>query len=146
MYPIQFELQSVFNVVAEDLAANYDPLLFSPTPVPTGYFRGMVRSPSGKPVVGISVTAIRTDEILLGVNIQIPVTKWTGYDGTFEFKVSPGTYIIGINIDDPDITRYPYPPTYFPGTTERASAIALTLKDGQTTNVDLAISRLIGQQ
>jgi hypothetical protein len=40
-YAFQFELQSVSNAVGEDLAGNYNPAQFSPTPVPIGYVHGL---------------------------------------------------------------------------------------------------------
>ena len=69
-YPLQFELQSVADVVGTDLSGNYDSTLFSATPVrfSTGYFKGVVRSPSGDPVQGIEVTATRVDEVPLYLN------------------------------------------------------------------------------
>ena len=50
--------------------------------------------------------------------------------------------IVGINTDVPVIAKYPYPPTYFPGTTERTSARVLTVHDGQTISTDLSIPAL----
>ena len=44
------------------------------------------------------------------------------------------------------IAKYPYPPTYFPGTTDRASATVLNVQDEQTINTDLAIPVLAIQR
>jgi len=138
-YAFQFELQSVSDAVGKDLAGNYDSALFSATPVrfPTGYFSGIVRSPSGEPVKGIEVAATRTDDVPLYMR---QVTKRTDENGGFQLDVPPGTYIVGINTNVPVIAKYPYPPTYFPGTTERTSATVLTVQDWQTMKTDLSIS------
>lgn len=137
-YALQFELQSVSDAVGKDLTGNYDSALFSPTPVrfPTGYFSGTVRSPSGEPVKGIEVAATRTDEVPLYMR---QVTKRTDENGGFQLDVPPGTYVVGINTHVPVVAKFPYPPTYFPGTTERASATVLAVQDMQTTKTDLAI-------
>jgi hypothetical protein len=52
--------------------------------------------------------------------------------------VPPGTYIVGVNTDVPVVAKFPYPPTYFPGATERTSATVLTVQDMQTIKTDLA--------
>lgn len=144
-FPFQFELQSVSDVVGKDLASSYDSALFSPTPVrfPTGYFSGIVRSPSGEPVKGIEVSATRTDEVPLYMR---QITKRTDENGGFQLDVPPGAYIVGINTDVPVIAKYPYPPTYFPGTTERTSARVLTVQDMQTIKTDLTIPALAVQR
>jgi hypothetical protein len=67
------------------------------------------------------------------------VTKRTDENGEFQLDVPPGTYIVGINTDVPVVSKFPYPPTYFPGTTERTSATVLTAQDLQTIKTDLAI-------
>ena len=46
---------------------------------------------------------------------------------------------MGVNTDVPVVAKFPYPPTYFPGTTERTSATVLTVQDMQTIKVDSAI-------
>jgi hypothetical protein len=137
-YAFQFELQSVSDAVGKDIAGRLDSSLFSATPVrfPTGYFRGIVRSPSGEPVKGIEVAATRTDEVPLYMH---RVAMHTDENGWFQLDVPPGTYIVGINTDVPVIASQPYPPTYFPGTTERTSATALTVQDWQTITTDLTI-------
>jgi hypothetical protein len=50
------------------------------------------------------------------------VRKWTNDQGKFELDVPPGTYVLGINTDGPVVVKYPFPPTYFPGATERTFA------------------------
>jgi len=140
-YGLQFELQLVSDVVGTDLAANYDSTLFSPTPVrfPTGYFRGVVRSPSGDPVKGIDVTATRTDDVPFYLR---QVSKQTDEEGKFQLDVPPGNYVLGVNTNEPVIAKFPFPPTYFPNVTERTSATVLTVDDEQTVTTDLNIPRL----
>jgi hypothetical protein len=105
-YALQFELQSVSDAVGKDLTGNYDSVLFSPTLVrfPTGYFSGIVRSPSGEPVKGIEVAATRTDEVPLYMR---QVTKRTDENGGFRLDVPPGTYIVGVNTDLPVVAKFP---------------------------------------
>ncbi|MGA9069011.1 MAG: carboxypeptidase-like regulatory domain-containing protein [Terracidiphilus sp.] len=140
-YGLQFELQSVSDVVGKDLAGNYDSTLFSPTPIrfPTGYFSGVVRSPSGDPVKGIDVTATRTDDVPFYLR---QVSKWTDDEGKFQLDVPPGSYLLGVNIDEPVVAKFPYSPTYFPNATERTSAKVLTVVDEQTITTDLNIPRM----
>ena len=137
-YALQFELQSVSHAVGKDLIGNCDSALFSPTPIrfPAGYFSGIVRSPSGELVKGIEVAATRTDEVPLYMR---QVTKRTDESGGFQLDVPPGTYIVGINTHVPVVAKFPYPPTYFPGTTERTSATVLAVQDMQTIKTNLAI-------
>lgn len=140
-YGLQFEVQSVSDVVGMDLAGNYDSTLYSPAPVrfPTGYFIGVVRSPNGDPVKGIEVTATRTDDVPLYLR---QVSKWTDDEGRFQLDVPPGSYVLGINTDEPVIAKFPYPPTYFPNAMERTSATVLKVKDEQTVTTDLNIPRV----
>lgn len=140
-YQLQFELQSVADVVGTDLSGNYDSTFLSATPVrfPTGYFKGVVRSPSGDPVQGIEVTATRTDEVPLYLH---QISKWTDGEGRFQLDVPPGNYVLGVNTEVPVVAKYPYPPTYFPSATERTSATVITVEDGRTIDTDLTIPRL----
>jgi hypothetical protein len=88
-YAFQFDLQSVSDAVGKDLAGNYDSELFSATPVrfPTGYFSGIVRSPSGEPVKGIEVVATRTDEVPVYMR---QVTKRTDENGGGSTRCASG--------------------------------------------------------
>jgi len=137
-YDFQFELESVTDVVGKDMAGNYDSALFSATPVrfPTGHFKGTVRSPSGGRVQSIKVTATRTDDVPLYMK---QVSKRTDDKGKFELDVPPGRYVLGVNTDVPVVAEFPFPPTYFPGTTDHSSATVLNVVDGQTIETDVNI-------
>ena len=49
-------------------------------------------------------------------------------NGEFSFSgVPPGTYLVGVNITRPPSSNAAYPPTYFPGVTERDQATPIVL-------------------
>ena len=70
--------------------------------------------------------------------------KLTNASGEFEFGVlPPGDYILGVNLKRPQ-SGPPYPPTYYPGTTNRADAQMIHVGEGSVQeNVDLVLPRAL---
>lgn len=139
-YYLLFKLQSVSDADGKDLSGKYDSAIFSSTPVqfPTGYFKGVVRSPNGDPIKYIPVMAIRPEGVPLYMKEFMSVTD---DEGKFQFGVPPGSYILGVNTSFPFITKFPFPPTYFPAATEPTAATVLKIEDGQTIEANVNILR-----
>jgi hypothetical protein len=137
-YPVRFVLQQVTDVAAKDLAGSYDLTRFSAAPVrlPTAYFVGKVFSPEGKPVEGIEVTALSSEEVPPYLE---DFTEWTDEKGRFKIEVPPGRYVVGINLTFPPSPKYPYETTYSPDTADRAKARQVLVKDRQRTNMSIRV-------
>ena len=83
-----------------------------------GRIRGRVLLDSGEPFRGI------VDLVRHGHTRHVPNSVAIANDrGEFAFAaVPPGHYLLGINASRQPSKHAPYPPTYFPGTTDRALA------------------------
>jgi hypothetical protein len=66
--------------------------------------------------------------------------KFSNTSGEFEFSIlPPGDYLLGVNLNRPQ-SGPPYPPTYYPGTTNRNEARLIHIGEGSVQdNVDLAL-------
>lgn len=128
-YVRTFFLQSMTNVKARDISASYEPKQYSTEPVvyPRAHITGELLDPDGNP--------------LPIANLQISSTEDpspNGYDnqntddhGQFSFSVPPGSYILTINLFAGPSANLPYDTTYFPCTTDKASAKVFHLKADQ---------------
>jgi hypothetical protein len=132
-YKTRLVLESVSNVSALDLASHYDPRLFSPTPVhlPTGYLKGRVINPQGRPVASAEIDATSTEDVPLYLR---SFYEWTDDKGRFKIGVPPGTYVLGLNLESPPSAAFPFPPTYYPGTSDVRRAEKLSVSDRQSLN------------
>jgi hypothetical protein len=98
--------------------------------LPTSRIRGRVIGPDGSPLKNADVELFRKERYK-----ESDLGWWEFQDeeaGHFEFdNITPGVYVIvfhNSNRPDPDI---PYPRTFYPGTPDFASALPLTVGDGQ---------------
>jgi hypothetical protein len=129
-YEAQFVLGSVSDVSASDLSAHYDLKEFSPTPVhlPTGYLKGRVLAPDGRPVADAEVNVISTEKVPLYLR---DFTEWSDEKGQFKIAVPPGTYVLGVNLETPPSPSVPFAATYYPGTADLNAAKKLSIADRQ---------------
>jgi len=126
-YRARFVLESVSEVTARDLASDYDPHDYSPTPVkfPTAYLSGRVLWPDGKPVAGVEVNAVSTEDVPPYMHDFV---EWTDDDGKYALELPPGTYLVSINTEDPPSAAVPFAATYVRG------GRPLTVANGQRLN------------
>lgn len=70
-----------------------------------------------------------------------PLVAPTHVDGQFFFeKVPPGEYLLGVNLTRPPTAGNPFPPTYYPGTTDPRKAARITVnKEPIPGSLDFAI-------
>jgi hypothetical protein len=129
-YETRLVLESVSDVSAVDQSSHYDPKDFSPTPVhlPTGYLKGRVLAPDGRPVANAEVNVHSTEDVPPYLERFV---EWTDEKGRFEVEVPPGTYLLGINVETPPSPAVPFAATYYPGTADEKSARKLSVADRQ---------------
>lgn len=130
MFPVQLVLASVADVSARDLASEYDPHEYSPTPVrfPTGYLSGRLLDPDGKPVFRAQIDVVSTDEVPVYLDES---ADWTDAKGRFSLAVPPGTYILSVNANNPPSAQFPFAATWHPSSPDPASARRITVRDRQ---------------
>ena len=101
--------------------------------------RGAVRDASGAPAAGVSVDVMAADSVRKGGNVQT-VRATTDATGSFEFTdVSPGRYVVGVDLVrrmDPKIV---FPSTYHPGTADPAAATIVDPAEGLRELVPMTI-------
>jgi hypothetical protein len=107
-----------------------------------GRIRGRVLLDSGEPFRG-SVELLRHGHTRSLDRSDV----FTNDRGEFEFSgVPPGDYLLGINVSRLPSRGAPFRPTYFPGTTDRASAVPVTVGHGtEHAEVDWAVSARLGE-
>jgi hypothetical protein len=110
-----------------------------------GRVRGRVLLDSGEPLRGI-VDLVRDDHTR-HVPYRSDWTARTDEYGEYSFSgVPPGTYVVGINILRAPSAGSPFRPTYFPGTTDRSSAVPVTLGHGtEHAMADLIVSSRLAE-
>ena len=139
-YKVRMVLESVSSVSVKDLAASYDAGEYSTSPVrfPTAYLVGKVTDPSGRPVDGVYVDAYSAQDNLL----FLPrFSESTDKKGLFKIEVPPGRYLVGINVTFPPAPGFPYPKTFFPGTTDQSSAKEISVSDRQKVDCSIHLPK-----
>jgi hypothetical protein len=129
-FPVQFVLQSVQETSVKDLAGRYNAADFSTKPIrfPTGYISGTVRGPDGKPIEDADLTIYSAIDPEAHIEDDSATTDAQGH---FRFAVPPGRYVIGFNTFWPPSAKFPYPPTYYPGTQHQDEATVVEVTDRQ---------------
>jgi hypothetical protein len=138
-YKARLMLASVDDFVFEDMAGNYDPELYSTTPVrfPRGDLTGIIIDEKGNPIEGILITAISTDDSALAWKYNLGNTD---DEGRFEISVRPGRYIVAVNrslIDEMTPDRLQYRSFYFPDVADEQSAQIFEISDRQRIKITI---------
>jgi hypothetical protein len=115
-----------------------------------GQVRGVLRGPDGRPLTWTSVDLMPIDIEPEPTTGQIKGTSsaTTNDKGEFEFTGRPvGRYFLGVNLyNAPNPFGPSYPRTYYPGTTERRSAMPIVVERGHSGGAfDLSIPTLLSK-
>jgi len=112
-----------------------------------GLVRGTLRGPDGRPLTNTSVDLVPLDTGADSTGrIKGMGSVSTNEHGEFEFTGRPpGRYLLGVSLYNAPNTRGPsYPRTYYPGTTDRDSAIPITVEHGRSSGeFDLSIPAVL---
>lgn len=102
--------------------------------IPDGRLAGQVVDAEGKPVPNARVVLIRAKaEAPLSMHDEVD-SEYVRDDprGRFEFEqLPPGEYLLGLNVTFSPDAEQPYPPTFYPGVSDRALATVVKLGMGQ---------------
>ena len=136
-----FFVQSVADVKARDISTTYDPKEYSAEPVvyPRAYVTGKLLAADGNPLPQTKVQISSTEP---PSSTKYGTEQKTDDQGQFTFAVPPGNYVLAINLYTGPSDDLPYDTTYFPCTTNEASAKVIQLKAEQ--HVDNVTFRLAG--
>lgn len=105
--------------------------------IPDGRITGRLLDSGGKPVKEAKVVLISPKaQGFVTMNSEIGREYIRAEDqGRFEFsQIPPGEYLLGVNITSSPDAEEPYPPTYYPGVTNRAQATVIKVSLGQKLN------------
>ncbi|MGH9795494.1 MAG: MSCRAMM family protein [Candidatus Acidiferrales bacterium] len=101
---------------------------------PDGEISGTVYGPDGNPVSNLHLELVPEDLADSGP-VGKTLSAYSDAGGSYVFQtVPPGQYVLGIHISQPpstDITRAPYPRTFFPGVLDVRDAIPIKLAEGE---------------
>ena len=142
-FPVQFVLQSVEGASVKDLAVNYDPNDFATTKTrfPTGYISGTLRGPNGELIRDADLEVYQAENPEAHIEDD---SATTDDRGRFRFAVPPGRYIVGFNTFWTPSQKFPYPPTYYPGTEERPKAGVIEVEDeAHIRHIDVRVPRTL---
>jgi len=101
-----------------------------------GRISGLARLASGEPAAGVAVHVMAASDVGKTGNLQtLRATSDAG--GRFEFTdVSPGRYVVGIDLTRAMNADLVFPPTYHPGTGDAASATVVQLEGGEQRELE----------
>jgi hypothetical protein len=101
-----------------------------------GRIRGVVRQSFGEPAANVSVQVMAAADVGKSGNIHT-LNAQTDAGGHYEFtEVSPGRYVIGVDLIRRMDPQAVFPPTFHPGTTDRALATVVELDGGQHRDLE----------
>lgn len=101
-----------------------------------GRIKGVVRQSSGASAAGVTVEVMAAESVGKTGNLQT-LRALTDAGGAFEFtEVSPGRYVVGVDLTRRLDTRIVFPTTFHPGTPDAALATVVELGGGQHRQLD----------
>jgi hypothetical protein len=100
-----------------------------------GRIAGKVLDNQGQVVEGAKIKLIPADiaqnETSMSISSRSHSEK-TDKEGRYEFKeLTPGKYYLGIYLNEEPRGEFPYPKTYYPGTTDQEKATVIVLGEGE---------------
>jgi hypothetical protein len=108
---------------------------------PNTRIRGHLTLPSGMESKTIEVVAIPTN--LTKLNQFSGKSDFTDEKDRFDlWPLPPGDYYVGVNINSSPKPDAPFPPTYYPGVTNRKNAIVVSLGLAQVRELELPIREI----
>lgn len=106
-----------------------------------GKLSGRVLNPQGLPVskAGIFISELAKERYRGHWD-----AAYSEEDGSYAFRrIPPGAYVLFIRFDGMTGQQRPFPPTYYPGVSEKSQAEVITIKEGQRLeNYDLKVPPL----
>lgn len=101
--------------------------------IPNGQISGRVVDAEGNPVKKAKITLIKSDaDGFLSMRDELASAYVDDEEGRFKLtRVSPGEYLLVLNVTFSPDAEEPYPPTYYPGVRDRAEATIIKLGLGQ---------------
>lgn len=108
---------------------------------PAGKLSGRVLDPLGLPV---NKAQIFISEVAKERYMGHWDAAYSEEDGSYGFRrIPPGNYVLSIRFDGMTDPQRPFPPTYYPGVSEKLQATVVTIKAGQQLeNYDLKVPPL----
>jgi len=120
-----FDLRDAHGCFVADFGVSFD-----------GRLRGAVRHASGEPAAGARIQVMAATDAGKTGNIQT-LDAVSSADGTFEFvDVSPARYLVGVDLVRKREQGDVFPPTYYPGTGDAASATVIELDGGEQRELE----------
>jgi hypothetical protein len=97
---------------------------------PAGKLSGRVLNPQGMPVNKAHIFISESSKELYSGHWD---AAYSEEDGTYSFRrIPPGDYVLFIEFDGMTDQQRPFPPTYYPGVSEKSQAAVITIKEGQS--------------
>jgi hypothetical protein len=106
------------------------------------FLGGKILTDEAAPVGELAVHLVPIEQI--GERYQKDTySAYTDEQGRYLFKEVPtGTYYLGIRLNRISDTNFPYPRTFYPGTTDIQNAVPVTITEGQIVeNFDFALGK-----
>jgi len=101
-----------------------------------GRIRGVVRQSSGESAGNVLVQVMAAEDVGKSGNVQT-LSVQTDAGGSFEFpEVSPGRYVVGVDLTRRMDPRVVFPTTFHPGTTSPGLATIVQLEGGQHRDLE----------
>jgi len=101
-----------------------------------GRIRGLVRQSTGEPAANVTVQVMAAEDVGRSGNIQTLNTQ-SDAGGSFEFlDVSPGRYVVGVDLKRGMDPKVVFPPTFHPGTPNHSLATIVQLEGGQHRDLE----------
>ncbi len=95
------------------------------------FLSGTVQTDEAAPIGEMAVNLIPVEQINERYQ-KDTYSAWTDEKGRYKFKEVPaGTYYLGVRLDRLRETNFPYPRTFYPGTTNLFEAQPITVVEGQ---------------
>jgi hypothetical protein len=105
---------------------------------PSGSILGRVLDSSGNLIREAFVYIVPADKTVIPSQRQL-YWEFQGKESFFKFvHLPPGQYLLVVNPDDAQDPKFPYPRTFYPGVSDRASAKVITISGGEhVTEADI---------